>query len=166
MRPLFDLARIFVVSGALLISSGVLAADGSDAPDQGGARAPRGTRVASKVAVYKDNDGLTVVTPIISVTQTIRDTTTVEAEYDVDTLTAAAVDVRTSATPKFSEVRHGAALSVTQHVRSWDTDLTGSLEVSREADYASATFSAGFSSDFLEKNVTLGGGYSYVANAV
>lgn len=125
-----------------------------------------GTRVASKVAVYTDDDGLTVITPIISVTQKIHDRTSLSAEYDADVLSAATVDVRTAATDKFEEVRHGLALSATHRVRSWETDLTGAISLSREADYASATFSGGFASDFLEKNVTVGAGYSYVINAV
>lgn len=138
--------------------------DGDSAESQ--VAAPAGTRVASKLALYTDDDGLTVITPIISVTQRIFDATSLSVEYDADVLSAATVDVRTAATDKFDEVRHGLAVSGIHRVRSWETDLNGSVSLSREADYASATFSAGFASDFLEKNVTLGGGYSYVVNLV
>ncbi|MBK6686519.1 MAG: DUF3570 domain-containing protein [Deltaproteobacteria bacterium] len=128
--------------------------------------APLGTRVAGKLVVYEDNDGLTVVTPIVSVTQKIFDTTSLTAEYDADVLTAATVDVRTAATQKFEEVRHGLAVSAIHRLRDLETDLSGSVSLSREADYASATFGGGVSSDFLDKNFTLGGGYAYVLNAV
>lgn len=128
--------------------------------------APLGTRVAGKLVVYEDNDGLTVVTPIVSVTQKIFDTTSLTAEYDADVLTAATVDVRTAATQKFEEVRHGLAVSATHRLRDLETDLSGSVSLSREADYASVTFGGGWATDFLDKNFTLGAGYSYVLNAV
>ena len=43
--------------------------------------APIGTRVAGKLVVYEDNDGLTVVSPIVSTTQKIFDTTSFTSEY-------------------------------------------------------------------------------------
>ncbi len=156
----------------------LLAAEGSPKADETDLRrrsgdsrteepeAPFGTRVATKVAYYTDDDGLTVVTPIVSVSQTIYDTTSLALEYDADILTAATVDVRTEATDKFHEVRHGLAFSATHRVRSLDTDLSGAVSLSREADYASITAGFGFASDFLQRNLTFGMGYAWVGNAV
>lgn len=128
--------------------------------------APFGTRVASKLAYYTDDDGLTVVTPIVSVEQKIFDTSSITLEYDADVLSAATVDVRTSATDKFDETRHGIALSGGHKIRSLETDLGGSVSYSRENDYQSVTVGGGFSTELLQKNVTVGAGYSYVYNSV
>lgn len=133
---------------------------------QGDARAPLGTRVASKMAYYTDNDGLTVVTPIISVEQKIFDASSISLEYDADVLSAATVDVRTSATEKFEEVRHGLALAGTYRVMPWQTDLSGAVSYSKEYDYQSVTVGGGFAKELLQKNVTVGAGYSYVSNRV
>jgi len=129
-------------------------------------RGPLGTRIASKVAYYTDDDGLTVVTPIISVDQKIFDASSISLEYDADVLSAATVDVRTSATEKFEEVRHGMALAGTHRVLSWQTDLSAALSYSKEYDYESVTVGAGFAKELLQKNVTVGAGYSYVSNRV
>lgn len=128
--------------------------------------APLGTRVASKMAYYTDNDGLTVATPIITVEQKIFDASSISLEYDADILSAATVDVRTSATDKFNEVRHGIALSGTTRLRALETDLGGSVSYSHEYDYQSVTMGGGFSTELLQKNVTVGLGYSYVYNIV
>ncbi|MBI2378396.1 MAG: DUF3570 domain-containing protein [Deltaproteobacteria bacterium] len=127
---------------------------------------PSGTRVASRVAVYDDDDGLTVVTPIVSFEQRIFDATELGVEYDADILSAATVDVRTSATQQFKEVRHGVAVSGAQRVASLETELSGAVAYSHEADYRSITLGGGFSSELLEKNLTVGLGYSFVSNDV
>ena len=128
--------------------------------------APKGTRVATKIGYYRDDDGLDVVTPIVSFTQKIYDTTTLGFIYDADTFTAATVDVRTHASKSFSETRHGFGFWGTHRLIDKQLDLSGNLDLSFERDYASMTLGAGFSKDLLNKNLTLAGGYSYVANAI
>ncbi|MBI4815357.1 MAG: DUF3570 domain-containing protein [Deltaproteobacteria bacterium] len=154
-------AAAFVLCSVLALGEAV-----SQDLEESPVSAPSGTRIASKVAVYSDDDGLTVVTPIVSVKQKIFDATEIGVEYDADILTAATVDVRTSATGKFKEVRHGVAVSGTQRVGSWDTDLSASAAYSHEADYRSITLGGGFSSELIEKNLTVGAGYSFVDNEV
>lgn len=129
-------------------------------------RAPTGTRVASKLRYYKDNDQLTVVTPIVSFSQRIYDTTTLGLTYTADIVTAATVDVRTHATPKFKETRNGLGAHASHRFLRQQMDLSGFIELSREADYESMTVGAGISKDLFEKNLTLAGGYAFVGNVV
>ncbi len=140
-------------------------AKSGDVPEMDAA-APVGTRVASKMAYYTDDDDLTVVTPIISVQQKIFDASSISLEYDADILSAATVDVRTAATDKFEEVRHGLSLAGTHRVIPWEADFSAAVSYSREYDYESVTLGGGFAKELLHKNLTLGAGYSYVSNRV
>jgi hypothetical protein len=129
-------------------------------------QAPLGTRFASKMAYYTDDDGLTVSTPIVSVTQKIFDVSSISLEYDADVLSAATIDVRSSATKKFEEVRHGLSVAGTHRFRESQIETSGAVSFSREADYTSLTLGGGLTQDLLQRSLTVGGGYSFVANAV
>lgn len=85
-------------------------------------------RSAASVFVYTDDDRLTVVHPAANVRARILEETHASARYEADVISAATVDVRTSASVRpFSEVRHGVSLGA-------DTELTRTARL--DASYA------------------------------
>jgi len=129
-------------------------------------RAPLGTSTTTKLGVYSDNDQVQVVTPLVSVSQRIYDTTQLGVSWDADVLTAASIDVRTAASKGFKEMRNGVALTVDHSFLAQELTASAAVSGSREADYASLTVGGGLSKELFQKNLTLAGGYAYVGNLV
>ena len=88
---------------AALLSLAVLSATGVRADD----------RASAGVWVHTDDDQLTVVHPVASARAEVAEDTHVGVGYDADVISAATVDVRTSASPRgFEETRHGLSAGV------------------------------------------------------
>lgn len=114
-------------------------------------------RAAAGVFVHTDDDGLTVVHPIASARAEVAPDTHVGARWEADVISAATVDVRTSASPRgFEETRHGLAFSVDRAFAptlagtasgavSWSPDhqaFAGGLRAAVEDDARTHTLSA------------------------
>ncbi len=79
----------------------LLAAFGARADDRAGAG----------LWVHTDDDGLTVIHPVATARVEVTEGTHVSAGYEADVISAATIDVRTSASPRgFDETRHGVSL--------------------------------------------------------
>lgn len=92
-------------------------------------------RLTAGTYVYTDSDGLTVVHPSASASARLGEETRVEARYDADVITAATIDVRTSASVRpFEEVRHGASVGATQELGR-TVSIAGSYALSIAPDH-------------------------------
>ena len=119
-----------------------------------GARAD--DRVGASVFVHSDDDGLLVVHPVATAVVAVQEETHVSARYDADVVSAATVDVRTSASPHgFDETRHGGGLGVTH-------DLTRTLHlglgygISYSPDYMTHSGAASLSVEDDQRIHTVG----------
>ena len=75
-------------------------------------------RAAAGVFVHTDDDGLTVIHPIASTRVEVADDTHVGVGWEADVISAATIDVRTSASPRgFEETRHGLSANVDHAIR-------------------------------------------------
>lgn len=84
-------------------------------------------RAGAAVFVHTDDDGLTVVHPVATAAASIDEATRTSARYDADVVSAATIDVRTSASPRgFEETRHGLSLGVE---RDFDRTTRGGASV-------------------------------------
>jgi hypothetical protein len=95
------------------------------------------SRATAFVSAYSDDDGLTVISPELSLRQEVSGWVDVEASYEADIISAASVDIVTAASPRgYEEVRHGFAAGVL-----WkpEREITFGLKYlpSFEPDYAS-----------------------------
>lgn len=103
-------------------------------------------RVVLDGHLYLDSDQLEVWHPHVGVSVDASDETTVSASYDADVISAATIDVRTSASPRgFTEARHGLGAEV-RVAPSSTLRLGAGLSGSFAPDYTSgtATLSASF----------------------
>jgi hypothetical protein len=103
---------------------------------------------------------VTVFTP--SVRATVNDVLagwSAGGSYLVDIVSAASVDIVSTASPHWVEVRHAGALTASYE----PGDLGGSIQASAslEPDYRSLSAGGSVRQSFLRKNVTLAGGYGY-----
>ncbi len=74
-------------------------------------------RVSAGTFVYTDADHLTVVHPEANAAISVTPDTKLTASYEADVISAATIDVRTSASPRgFHETRHGASVSIGQQM--------------------------------------------------
>lgn len=96
------------------------------------------TRYAASVHGYTDSDSLEVLHPHV-VARAAVDDTTLSLGWDADVVSAATIDVRTSASPRgFSEMRNGLALEV-DHAASSTVHVGAGAAGSLSPDYGSAT---------------------------
>ncbi len=92
-------------------------------------------RASAGTYVYTDSDGLTVVHPSATASARLGEDTRAEVGYDADVITAATVDVRTSASVRpFEEVRHGARLGAS-HDLARTVSIAGSYALSIAPDH-------------------------------
>jgi hypothetical protein len=100
-------------------------------------------RFSGGVTVYANDDGLLVVQPATSAAADVAEGWRVNANYEADVISAATVDVRTSASPRgFEETRHGVGMSLERALSS-TARLTAGHALSVSPDYLSNTVSAG-----------------------
>jgi uncharacterized protein DUF3570 len=110
-------------------------------------------RAALETSGYLDTDHVSVVSPTIAVG--LADEVggwSVNGHYLVDVVSAASVDIVSTASPHWTEVRHAGGLSGSMPFEP--VTVGASAVISREPDYLSVTGGATLSIDLLEKNLT------------
>src|SRR5260221_3830161 len=116
-------------------------------------------RGSTETALYADTDHVTVVTPVATAEIADRlSAWSIRGQYLVDVISAASVDVVSTASQRWHEVRHAG--SVRGAYELGDVGLRGSAAISREPDYASIAFGASVAYDFLGKSHTVLVGYA------
>lgn len=94
-------------------------------------------RVTASTHVYTDDDRLTVVHPAVRASVDIDPETRVDAAYEADIISAATIDVRTSASVRpFQETRHGGRAALTRALAR-TVSLGGGYGFSYTPDYQS-----------------------------
>jgi hypothetical protein len=117
-------------------------------------------RVALEMSTYTDSDNVTVFTP--SVNATIENVTagvSLSGHYLIDVVSAASVDIVSTASERWQEVRQAGGLEATYKPR--ETGITVAGSASSEPDYLSYSIGAQLTQDFNEKNSTLLVGYGF-----
>ncbi len=143
------------------------AADKKSAADKEEAKKPKAEPEAEYVktasletAAYTDSDHVSVFTPALSFG--IHDPiggTTLAGHYLVDVVSAASVDIVSTASRRFREVRQAGGLEIGYKPR--DFGIAVSASISREPDYLAITAGGDLTYDFGEKNFSFVLGYSY-----
>jgi hypothetical protein len=153
-----NLTRMYAacLSGLLLVSSSHTHAD--DSP----ANAPSSVegRVGLDAAGYADSDHVFVLTP--SVAATISDPVagwSTSAQYLVDVVSAASVDIVSTASRRWVEVRHAGTLEASYKPGAFGVAVNGA--VSSEPDYSSWTVGGTLTQDLLDQNLTLQLGFNH-----
>lgn len=118
---------------------------------------PLGTTAEAGTAVYRNDDGLRVLSPWAGVRQQVGVPLSVHAGWKADVVTSASVDVITAATRRFEETRHQAELD--GRYRLGDLQLSAGYTGSTERDTTSHYMNLGAQGEFLERNLTLGLNY-------
>jgi hypothetical protein len=168
----------FLLAFAAAIAAGpaARAASDPDAPDRPStesadtAKKPGPTRSAAiedattkrasmEFATYNDADHVTVVTPSIALGIENASGASLRATYLVDVVSAASVDIVSSASSRWREVRHAGSL--TAEYKPHDFGVSVGSSVSSEPDYLSYGAFATVSKDFDQKNWTLFFGYGF-----
>ena len=115
---------------------------------------------SSDVAGYADSDHVFVLTPEIA--GHIENPTagwSVDASYLVDVVSAASVDIVSTASREYTEVRQAGTLGAAYKPRDFGGAVNAS--VSREPDYLSWTAGGSLTDDLADKNVTLFLGFNH-----
>lgn len=117
-------------------------------------------RSGVETSFYADSDDVTVVTPTLSAgVESPLSGWSLRGGYLVDVVTAASADIIATATPRWSEVRHGVSGSAGYKPGDLGAEVHASASI--EPDYRSLSVSGTGAWDLHEKNVTLLVGYGY-----
>ncbi len=111
-------------------------------------------------SAYADTDAVSVITPAIEAT--LKDPLagwSATGSYLVDVVSAASVDIVSTASTHWTEVRHAGALSATADIGDTSTSVSGS--VSREPDYLSLSGGLTERIELAHKTVTPVVSYSF-----
>ncbi|MEO7332076.1 MAG: DUF3570 domain-containing protein [Minicystis sp.] len=160
------LALALLALVAALVSMGEAAAQPpADAPPSAPARtASKGSAldvvVGSDLAAYGDTDHVFIFTPSIagSVTNPLAGWS-VNADYLVDVVSAASVDIVSTASRSWKEVRHAGALGGSY--KPGALGVAGTATVSSEPDYLALSMGGNVSQDLFNKSFTWLAGYNY-----
>jgi hypothetical protein len=112
-----------------------------------------------EIAGYDDSDHVTVVTPSVALGIDNVSGASLHATYLVDVVSAASVDIVSTASQRWREVRQAGSASVGYKPR--DFGVTVGASVSDEPDYLSYGAYALVTKDFNEKNLSLFFGYGF-----
>jgi hypothetical protein len=126
----------------------------------GAAGPPPQGRVATEVAGYADTDHVAVFTP--SVSGHVEDPAagwSVDGTYLVDVISAASVDIVSTASPRWTEVRQAGDVSASYKPK--DLGVTALGSVSSEPDYLAYAAGGAITQDLDGRNLTLLIGYGY-----
>jgi hypothetical protein len=111
-------------------------------------------RVGTWLSVYTSSDRLTVISPQATLRAPLRRDLDAHLGYEADVISAASVDVMTSASPRgYTEVRQAVTLGSTYRPRD-GTTLNAQWMPSWEPDYASQTFTASALREWLDRRLT------------
>jgi len=117
-------------------------------------------RVSSEVAGYTDTDHVSVITPSISASlENVTTGASIRGSYLIDVVSAASVDIVSTASRRWVEARQGGSLEAEYKPHDFGVSVAGST--SSEPDYFSYGFGVTMTYDLFEKNLTLIGGYGY-----
>jgi uncharacterized protein DUF3570 len=122
---------------------------------------PLDVHASSDVAGYADSDHVFVFTP--SIAGRVANPTagwSVDASYLVDMVSAASVDIVSTASHQYTELRQAGTLSGTYKPHDFGGSVNTSI--SSEPDYLSVSAGGSIEQDFWEKNATLFLGVNYV----
>ena len=171
-RSLWALAALFVASAAFGQDDANPAEKSVARKDQGeqlqaeraaqtGSLEDRSEKRASlELATYTDSDNVTVFTPSIAASITnVLQGASLRGRYIVDVVSAASADVVSTASPRWTEVRHAGSLEATYKPKTFGVTLAGS--VSSEPDYFSFGVGSEMTLDLNEKNTTLEAGFGF-----
>jgi hypothetical protein len=114
---------------------------------------------AFEMAAYDDTDHVTVFTPSVALGIENVSGAALHATYLVDVVSAASVDIVSTASSRWHEVRQAGSLSGEYKPHDLGVAVGGSF--SREPDYLSYSAYATVTKDFDEKNWTLFFGYGF-----
>lgn len=146
-------------------------ADGGDAGAPATEAAPADTdaprhesnvnaRAALEIGGYMDSTATSVLTP--SIAGTVESPTAgwgVNGRYLVDVVSAASPDIVSTASPRWSEVRHAGNLGL--RYKPGNTGIAANGATSYTPDYLALSAGLQLTQDLDEKNLTLIGGYAY-----
>ena len=129
------------------------------ATDASGGESPVTARASAHTTFYADSDHVTVVTPVAAAEVSDRyGRWQARGEYLVDVISAASVDIVSTASQRWQEVRQAGNL---QGGYKWhDVGARASAAISREPDYASVAGAGMLTWDLAEKNHTVLLGYA------
>jgi hypothetical protein len=117
-------------------------------------------RIALEMAAYTDTDNVTVFTPSLNATiENVTQGASISGHYLVDVVSAASVDIVSTASGRWNEVRQAGGLEGTY--KPHETGVTVAGAVSSEPDYLSYSFGGQLIQELDEKNSTLLFGYGY-----
>jgi hypothetical protein len=138
-----------------------------DEPSSKGVRAPRAPSVkaSAELSGYTDTDHVDVLSP--SLAATVADDVagwSASGRYLVDVVSAASVDIVSTASGKWHEVRQAGSGALS--LKRGDATLGASGGFSSEPDYLSLSAGGTLSLDLLQKNVTPFVGYTFAHDDV
>jgi hypothetical protein len=111
-------------------------------------------------STYLDSNDVYVYTPAVALgVESPVSGWSANGSYLVDVVSAASVDIVSTATPAWQEVRHAGGASGTYKPSTVGVTAGGSF--SREPDYTSLSGGGNVSVELLDKTLTLLGGYTY-----
>ncbi len=126
-------------------------------------KAPKDTatkRASVEMATYGDSDHVGVVTPSVGMSiDNVITGASLRARYLVDVVSGASVDVVSTASRRWTEIRQAGSIEGEYKPRDFGIAVTGSA--SNEPDYLSYTVGARMTYDLDAKNTTLLLGYAY-----
>jgi hypothetical protein len=120
---------------------------------------PTTKRASMEFASYNDSDHITVITPSIALGIENTSGASLHATYLVDIVSAASVDIVSTASSRWKEVRHAGTIEA--EYKPHDFGVSVGTSVSSEPDYLSYGAHATLTKDFDEKNWTLFFGYGF-----
>ena len=129
-------------------------------PDAPAASSDYVVRASSEIAEYADTDHVFVFTPTVA--GSVEKPTggwSVNGSYLVDVISAASVDIVSTASRRWTEVREGGTLGGTYQFGGLGVAANG--VVSSEPDYLSLAAGGVLTYDLLDKNVTLLAAYNH-----
>ncbi len=117
-------------------------------------------RVSFETAGYTDTDHISVLTPSVAASiENVTQGASLHGAYLLDVVSAASVDIVSTASRRWTEARHEGSLGADYKPHNFGVSIGGS--VSREPDYLSYGMGALVSYDLDEKNLSLTFGYGY-----
>jgi hypothetical protein len=117
-------------------------------------------RATLEMASYTDSDHVTVYSPSIAASvDNVTQGMSLRGSYLIDVVSAASVDIVSTASRAWHEVRNAGTLETEYKPHDFGVTIGGS--VSSEPDYLSYGIGASIAQDFDEKNTTLTAGYGY-----
>src|SRR5580704_9517540 len=117
-------------------------------------------RATLEMASYTDTDHVTVYSPSIAASiDNVTQGMSLRASYLVDDVSAASVDIVSTASRAWHEVRNAGTLETEYKPHDFGVTIGGS--VSTEPDYLSYGIGFAVTQDLDEKNTTVTAGYGY-----